>query len=469
MKSIKYMCLALAAVLSAGFASCNDDDEYFDSKYQDEKMQITKVYLEDYESSVPDREVEYARLGQTLRLEGSGFMGIKKIYVNGYDTYFNRAYVTDNSMILSISSKTPVSDAEEAVRNTIRLVKDNLDYVYEFTIRAATPVIETVSCTLPVAGDKVTLTGSGLQEIAKVSLPGGVELTEGIESDEDGEWCTFVMPAGLSEGGSIVVEGANGIAKTPAYFNERRGMVMDFEDMSKRGSWGSASSMTLDDDLAADPLGKYGTVWQMVPDRLLADGIPAAKNRGTECWTVGDGDKAYEDWSRMADLIPADTNLKEVALQFDVYCPDVWTATGHIQIVLVNNFEFKGIGSDDDGTNSLTAFYCPWIVDGAEVPFSNTEWQTVTIPLADFGKYKAIYADKEATTTPTFQNVIDDRLAATYPNFGMGFVNTDFTLGDFKCESTPFMGPKVYIDNWRIVPCKEFSISDYPEDDEDEE
>ena len=91
----------------------------------------------------------------------------------------------------------------------------------------------------------------------------------------------------------------------------------------------------------------------------------------------------------------------------------------------------------------------------------------MTIPLADFGKYKAIYADKEATTLPTFQNVIDDRLAATYPNFGMGFVNTNFTLGDFKCESSLFTGPKVYIDNWRIVPCKEFSISDYPEDDEE--
>ena len=137
--NLKYIWLSVVALLSAGFVSCNDDDEYFDGKYQDQpkgvpftvlvrvdafgdlhtagkgdsgyflkacaeyhdlfacrgesipeyfdgKYQdqpivVNKVYLENYESSVPDREVEFARLGQLIRLEGSGFMGMKKVFV----------------------------------------------------------------------------------------------------------------------------------------------------------------------------------------------------------------------------------------------------------------------------------------------------------------------------------------------------------------------------------------------------
>ena len=118
MKNLKYIWLSVVALLSAGFVSCNDDDEYFDGKYQDQPIVVNKVYLENYESSVPDREVEFARLGQLIRLEGSGFMGMKKVFVNGFDTYFNRAYVSDNSMLIQLSSKTPITDAEDDVRNT---------------------------------------------------------------------------------------------------------------------------------------------------------------------------------------------------------------------------------------------------------------------------------------------------------------------------------------------------------------
>ena len=98
--------------------------------------------------------------------------------------------------------------------------------------------------------------------------------------------------------------------------------------------------------------------------------------------------------------------------------------------------------------------------------FTTEGWTTVTIPLSEFGKYKALLEDKEAVA-PTFQTVIDDRLAATYPNFGMGFVNTDYVLGDVAFPSDLF-NTKIYVDNWRIVPCKNVVISDYPEDEEEE-
>ena len=141
MKSTKYIKLLCMLLLPTVFISCNKDDEYFDEKYQSTPITVTQVYLEDYESSVPDRPITYARLGQLIRIEGSGFYGMKKVYINGYDTYFNRAYVTDNSMLVSINSDTPVSDAEPEERNIIRFVKNNTELSYNFTIRAASPTI----------------------------------------------------------------------------------------------------------------------------------------------------------------------------------------------------------------------------------------------------------------------------------------------------------------------------------------
>ncbi len=130
---IPLMLLAIVPSLTA----CSDDDD----NNQSATMTINKIYLEttDAEDGNYDREVEFARLGQTLRIEGSGFKGLKKIYVNGFETYFNNALMTDNNIWITLNSKTPVAKADESVRNTITFVKDNTQTVHQFTIRAAAP------------------------------------------------------------------------------------------------------------------------------------------------------------------------------------------------------------------------------------------------------------------------------------------------------------------------------------------
>lgn len=482
MKNFKQYILPVVALLSLGFASCNDDDEYFEEKYQDKPMKITQVYLEDYKSSVPERPVEFARLSQMLRLEGEGLFGVKKVYINGYDTYFNRAYVTDNSLIVSVNRNTPVTDCDPEVRNTIRLVKDKTELVYEFLIRNGYSIIDNVNPTLPEPGETVTVTGSYLHETAKITLPGGVEVTTGIENDPDGEWFTFVMPSGVSQGGALISESPNGITQSPAYFNERRGMLLDFDTEGKQGAWswketGSMISNKIEDgDIVADPIGSgRKNCVQIVPDRLLNAGVSAGKPRVTECHTVGDGDLEWENWSRMADLIPAETPVTEIAIQVDILCPEPWSSTGFLQLQLINNYNFAGFGSDDDGKNNLVYCFAPWLETwkgGNIVPFTAPKWTTLTIPMSQINKYATLIADPESAV-PTFQMVIDDRMAATYPNFGIGFINTDFDYTNAEGEkvtlkSTGFTGPKIYLDNWRIVPYKHFEPSDY-EEPEDEE
>lgn len=131
MIKLKYIPMALLALATVGFTACEDDVDD-----QTTAMTISKVYLEDAKSTVPDREVEFARLGQLLRIEGSGFSGLKRIYINGYKTDFNNALMTDNNVWVTLSSNTPVDKADASVRNTIRFVKDGTETIHQFTIRA---------------------------------------------------------------------------------------------------------------------------------------------------------------------------------------------------------------------------------------------------------------------------------------------------------------------------------------------
>ena len=109
MKNLKYIGLLSLALFACCFTACNDDDV----NIQSTPIKVEQIYLEDYKSAVPDRPVDFARLGQLIRIEGEGFMGLKKLYINGYDTYFNVAYVTDRSMLVNIHKNTPVVDANE--------------------------------------------------------------------------------------------------------------------------------------------------------------------------------------------------------------------------------------------------------------------------------------------------------------------------------------------------------------------
>ncbi len=280
MKNMKYLWLSCLAIVAGGFLTACDDDDDNDST----PITVNAVYLQDVDSSVPDREVDFARLGQLVRIEGSGFKGLKKIYVNGYDTYFNNALMTDLNVWVTLDSDTPIDKAEESVRNTIRFVKNGTETTYSFTIRAASPSVSSVNNTLPMAGETVVVYGTNLQETTQLTLPGGVIVTD-IESDDDGEWYSFVMPEGCTESGCILSEGANGSASTPAYFNESGGMILNFDGTGDMGSWSATYGS---DDLATDPLGTgRGTVVPAVPASVVADGGIKAGAHGSGWFTAG--------------------------------------------------------------------------------------------------------------------------------------------------------------------------------------
>ena len=461
MKKLKYIWTLYLVLLSIGFIACNEDDKYFDKDVQNSPITISKIYLEDAESTVPDREVTFARLGQIIRIEGSGLYGVKTVYINGYDTYFNRTYVSDKSMLVQLNSKIPVTDAEESVRNTIRLVQDGAETVYEFTIRAASPTISNIDNTLPQVGEKVIVYGNNLQETNKITLPGGIEVTD-ITSDEDGEWYSFIMPADVTESGSITSEGANGIAITPACFNNNDCYVINFDEKGVLGSWSATYSST---DLVDDPLNSgRGKVAMLIPQSRLDEGGVKAGER-TLVWFTAGNDEPTDDWTRMTSFIPENTQASQIALQFDAYIPEAWGGTGQMEITLQNNLSNYGYGSvETTFTTSIdypTAMvWVPWLVDGENVPYTTGDrWVTITIPLTKFGKYS------DEGGSHTFAEVISDRNAGSYRNFGFLFCNSDLKYSEELTFEASNFNQKLYVDNFRIVPNANVTVSDYPDEE----
>ncbi|WP_281631435.1 glycan-binding surface protein [Flavobacterium luteolum] len=432
--------IALLSMMVFGmlFTSCDNNDS------EGSTITITKVFLEDVNSSVPDREVTFARLGQLLRIEGSGFEGLKKVYINGYSTYFNVVFVSNNSMLVSVSADTPILDADPSVRNTIRFVNDNSEFTFPFAIRSGKPAILSMSNTMPNPGETIIVSGTGLTEVSKVVFPGNVEVTTGITSDEEGESFTVVVPSGISDlGGSIYAETSNGGVYSPAYFNFKKGLLLNFDGQGSHGYWGSSTSMIQPADLESAALGT-GNISQgkYVPHRpaRIASFDPA-KNRCTEVWTAGNG---VDNWrAQLTPYIPASTPLDKVAFQFDIYVPDVWKDSGFLKICMINNFN----GGEWTGA---CYNYVPWIKDGKSIGVNTTGWITVTIPLNKFYAWS-----KEAFT---FETVLAYREAATYQNFGIYFENSDVKLSNVTGNASEVEFPskatsvKVYTDNWRIVP-----------------
>ena len=467
-----FLCLAIAAVV---FTGCKDDDNGGSTT----QMTIDKIFLENINDEVnKDREVEFARLGQLLRIQGSGFMGLKKIYINGYETYFNNALMTDNNVWVTLNGDTPVEKADESVRNTITLYKsDSNKLVYKFTIRAAAPSISSCDNTLPKAGETVTVYGTNLQETTKVTLPGGIEITSGIISDEDGKWYSFTMPDGVTEAGSITSEGANGTAVTPAYFNDFRCFVTDFDGKGELGSWSATYS---NDDLVSDPLATgRGKVAMLVPQvKLDAGGLDAGSN--SLLWATAGNDNANDDWSRMFSIIPETTLASNLALQFDIYCPEPWDESGQLEFSLQNNLSNYGWNSDctkfSAQYKNTAAVWIPWLNDdGTHQAFTTGQrWQTITLPLSKFGNYNPETAksdaDKATAAAATLRQVSDDRNAGSYRNFLFLFVN-----GDIKTEEgvTPVLNypaklftQKIYIDNIRVVNTTAIKVNDFDDNEQ---
>lgn len=429
----KYI-LLLAGLLVTAFAfnACDDDKD----DGSNTPLKINKVFLENAQSTVPDREVTFARLGQIIRLEGSGFTGVTKAFVNGKSCYFNPVFVTDNSMMVQISSDVPTIEASDEVRNTIRIEKraDNF-LVYNFEVRASAPSVTSISHTLPQAGDEITITGTGLQGVESITFPGNVVVSKGqgiVSDDEEGKWCTVVVPEGVSsDGGSILVTGANGGAYSPACFNYRKGLIHNFDDVQNY-SWGSNIDNTaLTDVLPSDRKPQSQGGYQVF--------------NSTGSLAAGSDQRFWLNSNVLMTVmsaIPASTAVADCGIQMDIYVDGEWNS-GIIRFVMADGW----------GSSRYCMLYQPVYINKVydKTAFVNPGcWFTVTLPFS-------LSADFEGKT---LGDVIAQMSSASYKQSGPWFENSGITD---VFDPLPATG-KVYFDNIRVVPLNTPTYSDFPDE-----
>jgi hypothetical protein len=434
MKNRIYKNIGIFAALIVGMISFNACDDNEDGSLTT-PMTIQKVFLENAQSTVPDREVAFARLGQIIRLEGSGFSGVTKAYINGKSCYFNPVFVADNSMLVQISSDVPTTEAADNVRNTIQLVKSESNVlVFPFEIRSAAPAITSISHTMPVAGDEITITGTGLQEVEQVIFPGNVQAATFSSDDEDGEWVKVTVPNGITESGSVTVICANGGAYSPAYFNYKEGLVHNFDDVQNY-SWGSG----IDNEALTATLPASGNLPKSQGGYQVFNSTGSlAANSDQRFWL-----NSTAIFGNITSKIPGSTAATECGIQMDIYVEGAWNS-GVIRMVM----------ADGSGASRYAMLYRPVYVDGAynAAAFENPgAWFTITLPFS-------LSADYEGKT---LDDVVASMSAASYKQAGPWFENSGITDVFDPVAATE----KVYFDNIRFVPLTTPTYSDFPDEE----
>ena len=428
--NIKYILLFVGLFVTASvFNSCEDKD----GDGSNTPITITRIFLQNAQSSVPDREVTFIRLGQVMRLEGSGFMGITNVLINGKSNYFNPVFVTDNSMLLQVSNDVPIMEALDDVRNTIQLFKNEKNTVtYSFEIRAAAPTITNISHTMPQAGDEITLSGAGLQEITEVTFPGGIQGTNISSDDEDGKWVKVTVPTGITKSGSLMVIGANGGAYSAPCFNYKEGLLHNFDNVDNY-QWGSGidneALTTIIPDRKPQSQGGY---------QVFNASANTAANANQRFWLNAN------NLVPTMSILPGSTSTDDCGIQMDIYVEGVWNS-GIIRFVM----------GDGWGDSRYCMIYQPVYVNDVYdiTAFENPgSWFTITLPFslsADFeGKTLddvialMIHAEKYFQSGPWFENS------------GIPDVFTPITATQ-----------KIYFDNIRLVPLVAPEYSDFPDEE----
>ncbi|PMD86830.1 hypothetical protein BWI97_26110 [Siphonobacter sp. BAB-5405] len=420
--------LNVVLLMSALFFSCERDNS--------EPLSIHSVWTNDY--NVANEQITGSLLDKWVRLEGSGFTGLRKLYCNGKEVGFNPVHVSENYIVFRIPTELPTGSdvTDEQVRNTIQAVTTKGSVVYkDFIFRDATkiPRIDAVSCTMPFAGDAVTITGINLSKAKEVFFPGDVKVA--IKSVSATE-IVVETPANVDRQQSgairIVIDGEDYL--TPPYLFYQAGIFLQTTtdpEVPMSGGTGYAT-------LAGDAL---KNLTQLPNNPAYAISIPAtAKDLAVG---TGNDDKGNTGWLRFAMVkaiqkvmnnpaskISTTTNMNNLAIQFELYMNQPWKSG-----VLSYRLDVSKGGA----ASATTYNFGWWAVSNAVVPYDfKKQWQTVSIPLSYF---KAGSTGQPLTTVRTY---LQDNATV---NSALAFVNFYQNY-----PSVPLVQFQLLIANLRLVP-----------------
>jgi len=107
--------------------------------------------------------------GTLIVIEGSNFGGLQAVYFDDTSAYFNPAYVTNNTIIVTIPATAQTAATNPDVKNVIRIVTDHGETSYSFSLYLPPPFISSI--TFDNTGSIVYINGSNFEGVKKITFP----------------------------------------------------------------------------------------------------------------------------------------------------------------------------------------------------------------------------------------------------------------------------------------------------------
>lgn len=439
MKKVAYIKMSMLIPFMVLFATiyiaCKKDETRSGSS----KVAVDRVSV--HNTTTTDSSITQARRGDILRLDGSGFSSAKGFYINGVKVNVNPVYVTDNHIVFQIPSNLPFGrDIQDStIRNTIRIVTKNDDFTYKFIIQGASPVITSVSHTLPKEGEIIQIIGQNLRDLTRLTFPGNISLmADKFTVNQDYTVITCEVPAGATTTpGAIKVQGDNGAANSYNYMNRESGIFIEnFTNdpvapgetpcNSRPYNYGTNISGTLTAQHPTSGSGpKNPQYYRQVP--TTPKEVTAEDNVGGFDFFSCSG--LITALSKSEGVFTATTSVNNLAIQYDVYIPVSWTS-GFIRLDMSN------------GNTQFRHDYAPWARGAGDVtPVQMDGWTTVTIPLS------ALTGLNGGKTYQDFINLVSGKGGS------IRFINGTYRdSGGTGYAPRPISGFQYSLGNFRIVP-----------------
>lgn len=433
MRTIKIkLFFLLLMVFPLFFTSCENENA-------NEIVTIDSVWLN--VNGVESREINSCFTTQWIRLEGSGFDGLKEIYCNNVKASFSSVLNTSKYITFQVPSGVPIAQeiVDETIRNTIRIVTTHGEYTYrdfKFKDKNKMPGINSVSYTFPKPGDKIYLEGLYIGATTEINFPGPsgeVKATEyTIISDKR---IQVTVPDGVgSVSGAIRIVADGDIYYSPAYMFYSQGIFLKTfleTDVLVPGTY--ANTKVYSDPTQIEAL----TGLNNNPDNIMAmpevaKNIAVATSTGISAPTPFFKFYAYKGFNKIIantnSGIIKTTKLENLAIQFDLYMKNPWNS---------GVIAFK-MNKNNNGKNAQYIYnVAPWTVTNPYT-FENG-WRTITIKFSDFPSLALGTLDSYITTITS--NNYEAMLA---------FANYDMNADGHTAQEITNL--QMYIANIRLVP-----------------
>lgn len=397
-------CLLLALLAIAAFiqAGCKKDAS-------SSKGNPVITAIRNYVAHPGDSLLSSVGTGRWIVISGKNLKGALAINFDGVKGSFNDAWFSDTSAIALIPAVIAFPSVPSDKLNTIQYITNHGQTTFSFPIVAPAPTISGISNEDANPGDSVKINGLSFFFIKSVNY-GGIDITS-YKPSNDGTSISLAVPAGLTNGGPVMVTTKSG-ADTTAFnvYDFVTGVFCNWDNINTY-PWGSNTQSS-----STDFPGNTGSYNVLTATNLTANDF--AWYNGGRGVNMGAG-----QWVPAADI---GASLDSYAVKFEISIPKTtpWV-NGSIYVAANGSFTY-------------IASYAPWKnTSGTTTPFTTTGWQTVTIPLSSF---------RTNNGTGTQVASIKDLLGASG--------KTGMNIWYINDGSTPVTAFKMAIDNIRVVKIK---------------